>query len=97
MLKESFAVMSGRHSDEQLLDALQQHDSVVIMKAGRARQKIIQALEKSNRVDDASYLEYVGRERERVVRDIRQLSKEAGPYFSLFIITRKSMNRSYSE
>ena len=97
MLKESFAVMSGRHSDEQLLNALQQNDSVVIMKAGRARQKIIQVLEKSNRVDDASYLEYVGREQERVVRDIRQLSKETGPYFSLFVITRNSINRSSSE
>jgi precorrin-2/cobalt-factor-2 C20-methyltransferase len=97
MLKESFAVMSGRHSDEQLLSALQQHDSVVIMKAGRARQKIIQALEKSDRVDDANYLEYVGREKEKIIRDIRELPKEAGPYFSLFVITRNTINRSANE
>jgi precorrin-2/cobalt-factor-2 C20-methyltransferase len=94
MLKESFAVMSGRHSDEQLVNALQQHDSVVIMKAGRARLKIMQALEKTNRIDDASYLEYVGREQEKIVRDIRQLPKESGPYFSLFVVTNSSADRS---
>ncbi|MFT6389047.1 MAG: precorrin-2/cobalt-factor-2 C20-methyltransferase, partial [Cellvibrionaceae bacterium] len=33
MLKESFAVMSGRHSSQQLIAALVAHDSVVIMKA----------------------------------------------------------------
>ena len=96
MLKESFAVMSGRHSDEQLVRALQQHDSVVIMKAGQSRVKIIQALEKTNRIDDANYLEYVGREQEKMVRDIRQLSKEAGPYFSLFVVTKSATNRSSS-
>ena len=94
MLKESFAVMSGRHSGEQLVSALQQHDSVVIMKAGRSRLKIMQALEKTNRIDDANYLEYVGREKEKIVRDIRQLPKEAGPYFSLFVVTKSAVNRS---
>jgi precorrin-2/cobalt-factor-2 C20-methyltransferase len=97
MLKESFAVMSGRHSDEQLVNALQQHDSVVIMKAGRSRLKIMQALEKTNRIDDASYLEYVGREQEKIVRNIRQLAKEAGPYFSLFVVTKNTSNRSISK
>ena len=97
MLKESFAVMSGRHSDEQLVRALQQHDSVVIMKAGRSRLKIIQALEKTNRIEDASYLEYVGRDQENIVSDIRQLPKKAGPYFSLFVVTKNVINRSSSE
>ena len=38
MLKESFAVVSGRHSEAQLVATLQQYDSVVVMKAGRSRQ-----------------------------------------------------------
>jgi precorrin-2/cobalt-factor-2 C20-methyltransferase len=97
MLKESFVVMSGRHSDEQLVSALQQHDSVVIMKAGRSRLKIIRALEKTNRIDDASYLEYVGRKQENIVRDIRQLPKVAGPYFSLFVVTKSATNRSSND
>ncbi len=39
MLTESFVVMSGRHSDQQILQALNEHDSVVIMKAGQAPTK----------------------------------------------------------
>ncbi len=89
VLQESFAVVSGRHSAEQLLTALQTHDSVVIMKAGRSRQKIMAALAASNREQDATYLEYIGREGEYIQRDIHQLEGEVGPYFSLFVVLRK--------
>ncbi|MGS2717424.1 precorrin-6y C5,15-methyltransferase (decarboxylating) subunit CbiE [Eionea flava] len=94
MLTESFAVMSGRHSEEQLLNALMQHDSVVIMKAGRARVKILQALAQSQRTADACYLEYVGRAQEKIVRDVEILAQESGPYFSLFVITNDAQKRA---
>lgn len=86
MLKESFAVISGRHSDQQLRDALQQHDSVVIMKAGRSRQRILNALTETNRMQDARYLEYISRVNQRIVEDVSTLAGEAGPYFSLFVV-----------
>ncbi|EAR62319.1 precorrin-2 C(20)-methyltransferase [Neptuniibacter caesariensis] len=88
MLKESFAVVNGRHSDEQILAALQQHDTLVIMKAGQARPRLLKLLEESGRSDDAQYLEYIGRDNQRIVNDVRELEVEAGPYFSLFVITR---------
>lgn len=88
LLKESFAVVSGRHTEAQIQKALENHDSVVIMKAGRARPKILAALERTSRLQDAKYLEYVGRDNERIVTDVARLPCEAGPYFSLFIITR---------
>ncbi|WP_299177584.1 precorrin-2 C(20)-methyltransferase [uncultured Neptuniibacter sp.] len=88
MLKESFAVINGRHSDEQILTALQQHDSLVIMKAGQARPRLLKLLDQSGRTDDARYLEYIGRDNQRIVNDISTLEAEAGPYFSLFVITR---------
>lgn len=94
MLTESFAVMSGRHSQEQLLNALVQHDSVVIMKAGRARVKILEALAQSQRTTDACYLEYVGRAQEKIVRDVSELAEEPGPYFSLFVITNNAHKRA---
>jgi len=94
MLTESFAVMSGRHSEQQLSDALRQHDSVVIMKAGRARKTILQALIFSDRIDEAIYLEYVGRPEEKIVRDVRQLDEESGPYFSLFVVTNNAHQRA---
>ncbi|RDE18260.1 precorrin-2 C(20)-methyltransferase [Motiliproteus coralliicola] len=84
--RQSFAVVSGRHSDEQILQALRDHDAVVIMKAGQARPRILQLLAQSGRLDDARYLEYIGREQQQQVDDVRQLADEAGPYFSLFVV-----------
>jgi precorrin-2/cobalt-factor-2 C20-methyltransferase len=94
MLKESFAVISGRHSDEQLRTALQQHDSVVIMKAGQARPRILAALKDCARFEEARYLENIGRVNERMVTDLSQLEDTAGPYFSLFVITRQERDRT---
>ncbi len=94
MLKESFAVMSGRHSQDQLAEALNVYDSVVIMKAGRSRQKILDAINASQRQHEAKYLEYIGREGEVIHHDVDHLTGEAGPYFSLFVITKKQRDRS---
>ncbi len=88
LLKESLAVISGRHSDEQILTALQQHDTLVIMKAGQARPRLLTLLAESGRAGDARYLEYIGRDQQRIVTDIRELAVEVGPYFSLFVVTR---------
>ncbi|MBL4606845.1 MAG: precorrin-2 C(20)-methyltransferase [Pseudomonadales bacterium] len=89
MLKESFCVVSGRHDESVLIAALNSHDSVVIMKAGRSRQRILSALKAANRTQDAQYLEYIGREGEVIENNISLLKEEGGPYFSLFVVTRK--------
>ncbi|MCH2041705.1 MAG: precorrin-2 C(20)-methyltransferase [Saccharospirillaceae bacterium] len=87
MLTESVAILNGRHTQAQLIQALEQHHSLVIMKAGPYRAKIIQALRQSNRMRDARYLEYVGREQQNIVYDVAELPESKGPYFSLFIVT----------
>ena len=87
MLSESFAVLSGRHSQGKLQAALLEHDSVVIMKAGQARMKILAALEATGRTAQAQYLEYVGRDNQWLEPNVALLPREAGPYFSLFIVT----------
>jgi len=94
MLKESLVVVSGRHSDEQLREALLQHDSVVIMKAGRARPRILSLLKETNRWDEARYLENIGRRDEIIFEDMGVLDDEAGPYFSLFVVTRTERYRT---
>ncbi|MCZ2723146.1 precorrin-2 C(20)-methyltransferase [Marinomonas sp. 15G1-11] len=93
MQKESFTVVSGRHSDAQIEQALTQHDSVVIMKAGRERPRILSLLRITDRIEDAQYLEYIGRENELICKDVANLSDEVGPYFSLFVITRSAFKR----
>ncbi len=94
MLKESFAVVNGRHSTEKLVATLSNYDSVVIMKAGRSRQRILDAIAASNRTAEASYREYIGREGEAMLSDISQLQGETGPYFSLFVVTKQERDRS---
>ena len=90
VLSESFAVISGRHAEQQLIDVLNTHDSVVIMKAGRARPRILSALATTGRSDDARYLEYIGRDNEMIETDIGRLAPGTGPYFSIFVVTRSN-------
>ena len=92
LLQESFVVMSGRHTDAQLEQALLAHDSLVIMKAGRARPRILALLEQTQRLQDGNYLEYIGRSNQLIVTDLSQLAREAGPYFSLFVVLRQERN-----
>lgn len=86
-LTDSFAVVSGRHSDERLRAALTNHESVVIMKAGKSRPRILSALADTHRITDACYLEYIGREQQFIEPDVNQLPSVEGPYFSLFLVT----------
>lgn len=88
--RESFAVVSGRHTDDEIRDTLTRHDSVVIMKAGQARPRILALLADTGRTADACYLEYIGRENQHTETDVRRLAAEAGPYFSLFVVTRQA-------
>lgn len=93
MLKESFTIVSGRHTQAQLEAALLQNDTVVIMKAGKARTKILAALDNTERLAEAQYLEYIGRVNQKIVSDVSQLKRDNGPYFSLFLVTRNDEKR----
>ena len=93
MLKESVAIINGRHSDEKIRQTLQQHDSVIIMKAGPYRPKILAALADTGRSDEAHYLEYIGRDEQIIVDDVSQLGDDKGPYFSLFVVLKKERIR----
>lgn len=94
LLQESFAVVSGRHNSAQLVEALKTHDSVVIMKAGRSRPRILDALAQTGRSADAAYLEYIGRDNECIETDVTRLEAAPGPYFSLFVVTRNERDLS---
>jgi len=93
MLTESVAIINGRHSDEKIRQTLRQHDSVIIMKAGPYRPKILQALENTGRSGEANYLEYIGRDEQIIVDDVSELNDEKGPYFSLFVVLKNERER----
>ncbi|GAA3919194.1 precorrin-2 C(20)-methyltransferase [Litoribacillus peritrichatus] len=96
MQTENYAVLSGRLDSEALIQQLTNFDNLVIMKAGRARPRIIDALKETGRLEDATYVEYATRDNQRIVYDLNELDNEAGPYFSLFIVTRHSDLRKWS-
>ena len=94
--RESFAVISGRHSDQQIRRALVEHDSLVIMKAGLARVRILALLAETGRSEQANYLEYISRDNQLINTDVSALASEAGPYFSLFLVTKARQQVSES-
>ena len=93
MLKESVAIINGRHSEEKIRQTLQQHDSVIIKKAGPYRPKILAALADTGRSSEANYLEYIGRDEQVIIDDVSQLGDDKGPYFSLFVVLKKERQR----
>lgn len=95
ILKESYAVISGRHPDEKIRETLVLHDTVVIMKAGMARPRLLSILKETKRFDHGQYLEYIGRDNQLIVSDLSMLNAEkSGPYFSLFLITNPNRARA---
>ncbi len=88
MLSESIAVISGRHDDRRILNALEQFDNVVIMKPGTERPRLLRLIEQAGRTDDGRYIEYASQPAQRVVNDLRALEPGPGPYFSLLLLHR---------
>ena len=86
--RQSLAVIPAAASDAHLRDALQRHDSVVVLKAGRARTRIVALLEQTGRSRDAIYFEQIGREQQCRVDDVTHLPPEPGSYFALFLVSR---------
>lgn len=88
VLKQSFAVITGRHTDTKIKSALLEHDAVVIMKAGIERPRLLALLKETNRYEDANYLEYISRDNQKIITDLNLLEDAVGPYFSLFVVLR---------
>jgi len=83
---ERLAVVTSRNTDEEILLALKEYSSIIIMKAGVARPRLLSLIEKSRRLEDTCYVERAGQEGEKIVRDMSQLTGR-GDYFSLLIVS----------
>ncbi len=82
---ETLAVVTSRNTDEEIVNALENYSSVVIMKAGVARARLLVLIKQSKRLDNTCYVQRVGQEGEVVIWDVSQLTGK-GDYFSLFVI-----------
>ena len=86
---ENLAVLTSRNTDEELLHALEQFSSVVIMKAGKHRVRLIKLIKTAKREKEACYIERAGQTGEMIEHDIAKLPLQVGDYFSLFLVSRK--------
>ena len=85
---DNLAVLSSRNSDEEIVQALQQFASVVIMKAGQHRARLCALLHQAKRGADSCYIQRVGQVGEWVEYNINDLPQDKGDYFSLFLVTQ---------
>ena len=85
---QTLAVLPASAGEARLRGALETFDTVVILKAGRARQAIARLIRACGRAAEASYCEELGGVGERLVRDLDHLPPGPGPYFSLFLVAR---------
>lgn len=83
---ESLAVLTSRNTDEELLHALRQFSSIVIMKAGKHRRRLIELIKAAKREKEACYIKRAGQAEEVIEYDITALSQSNGDYFSLFLV-----------
>ena len=94
LLAENSAVISGRRDDDDILQTLTQFDNISIMKPGRRRPVLLRLIEQAGRTSDTCYIEYAGQPNQKIVYNISTLDATvAGPYFSLFLISK---SRDYS-
>ena len=89
LLAENVAIISGRRSNQDILETLNSFDNVAIMKPGLRRPEILKVLANAGRTKDANYIEYAGQPHQKIVKDISLLDDGPGPYFSLFLINRQ--------
>ncbi len=93
---ETLAVISGRVSDAHVSDTLKNNASVVILKAGQNRPRLMALIEAAGRAKDAEYIEYISRENQKIT-PYDALDKKSGPYFSLFFITQKNTRKNIEQ
>ncbi len=82
---ENLAIVTSRNTDSEILSALNNYSSVVIMKAGSARPRLLKLIKQSKRLGKTCYIQRAGQKGEQILHDVSQLTG-TGDYFSLFIV-----------
>jgi precorrin-2/cobalt-factor-2 C20-methyltransferase len=87
--EESFLVVSGSMGAAKLRKAIDQTDTVVLLKTYRHADDILAALEELGLTDRAVCISRCGLDGETVVQDVRALKGCSLPYLSMIIVRKK--------
>lgn len=84
---EKIAILPATYSDN-LKEVLMKFDTTVLMKVHRVFNKVLESLEETALVDNATYISRAGMDNEYIFRNIRDVKNENLDYFSLVIIRK---------
>lgn len=79
------SILPATLSEDALVERLSQCGSAVIMKLGRTFPKVVRALEKSNKLENAYYVERATMEKERIL-PVKDVDPNEVAYFSVIVI-----------
>ena len=91
--EQRVAILPAVYGIDDLQDAAANFDTVVLMKVNRAVVADVADLESRGLTGKSTYVRRATTERERVVRDLRELTDEDMDYFSLLIIQDRDKKR----
>lgn len=94
MLDQTLAVVSARNNDNQILQALSQHDSVAILKAGPQRERLLKLIRQSGRWQQGCYVTRATQHEEQQYRSLDQVPSEPGDYFGMIIVRPRATHSS---
>lgn len=86
---ETFSILSGVLSENELIQRLKAGDSFAIIKIGRNLEKVRNALKKSGLFDRALYIERATMENQHIY-PLENVEGEKAPYFSLILVPGKT-------
>ncbi len=84
---EMLAVVPATFSDERIRQALQDFDTIVLMKVHRVLDHICRLLKEENLLDKAVFIERAGMKEERIFRDLSEIPQNPH-YFSTMIVRK---------
>lgn len=85
---ERVAIVPVNRDVSNVRDALENFDTVVMLKAGSKLNRIVALLDDMNLLDHAVMFNYIGTEDERVETDLRRFRNETTGYMTLLIVKK---------
>jgi precorrin-2/cobalt-factor-2 C20-methyltransferase len=86
--EERIAILPATYDPTFLEHALEEFDTVVLLKVNRVLDQLIAILEQRGWLEGAVFVECCGTARERVVRNVASLRGQRMNYFSLLLVRK---------
>jgi len=86
--KGRVAILPVNRDVSNVQDALENFDTIVLMKVGSKLNRVVKLLEEMKLIDNAVLLSYIGTEDERVERDLKKFRNQTLGYMTLVLVKK---------